>query len=67
MARGYDRRANLLAYIRQMRAENLARDSKDEDDVVENNIKPERKVTCFYYLNGLDMGHTYEGILFIDL
>ncbi|XP_048591587.1 uncharacterized protein LOC125576204 [Brassica napus] len=42
-ARGYDRRANLLAYIRQMRAESLARDSKDEDDVVENNIKPERK------------------------
>nr|VDD02352.1 unnamed protein product [Brassica rapa] len=33
-ARGYDRRANLLAYIRQMRAESLARDSKDEDDVV---------------------------------
>ncbi|KAH0920339.1 hypothetical protein HID58_027999, partial [Brassica napus] len=43
-ARGYDRRANLLAYIRQMRAESLARDSKDEDDVVENNIKPERKL-----------------------
>ncbi|CAN7065402.1 hypothetical protein Bca4012_102177 [Brassica carinata] len=42
-ARGYDRRANLLAYIRGMRAESLAGDLKGDDDVVESNSKPERK------------------------
>lgn len=55
--RGYDRRANLLAYIREKRAESLAGDLKGDDDVVESNSKPERKVTGFYYLNGLYMGH----------
>ncbi|CAF2205135.1 unnamed protein product [Brassica napus] len=39
-ARGYDRRANLLAYIREMKAESLAGDLKGDDDVVESNIKP---------------------------
>ncbi|CAA0340190.1 unnamed protein product [Arabidopsis thaliana] len=38
--RGYDRRANLLAYIRQKRAESLTGDSKC--DVVESDNKPER-------------------------
>ncbi|CAN6938831.1 unnamed protein product [Brassica oleracea] len=41
--RGYDRRANLLAYIREKRAESLAGDLKGDDDVVESNSKPERK------------------------
>ncbi|ESQ27341.1 hypothetical protein EUTSA_v10019253mg [Eutrema salsugineum] len=38
--RGYDRRANLLAYIRQLRAESLAGDSKC--DGVESDITSER-------------------------
>ncbi|CAH2067761.1 unnamed protein product, partial [Thlaspi arvense] len=38
--RGYDRRANLLAYIRQLRAESLAGDSKR--DGVESDNMPER-------------------------
>ncbi|CAH8354762.1 unnamed protein product [Eruca vesicaria subsp. sativa] len=36
------RRANLLAYIRQLRAESLAGDSEGDDAVASNN-KPERK------------------------
>ncbi|KAL1214606.1 hypothetical protein V5N11_007500 [Cardamine amara subsp. amara] len=39
--RGYDRRANLLAYIRQMRAESLAGDSKRDGVDVETDNKPE--------------------------
>ncbi|KAG2322709.1 hypothetical protein Bca52824_015922 [Brassica carinata] len=43
MTGGYDRRAYLLARIRQLRAEGLACDLKGDDHVVESNNKPERK------------------------
>lgn len=40
--RGYDRRANLLEYIRRMRAESLAGDSKCDGGESNNKNKPER-------------------------
>lgn len=65
--RGYDRRASLLAYLRQMRAESLAGESKRDDgesDGKSEQAKP--KVTfsyfswhnvSFYSLIGPNMGY----------